>query len=60
MFSWRLKSKEQNKSKKSARWCIHLLTPPDLAELKSRIVGRGTDADEVIEERMKVAKKKSK
>ncbi len=32
------------------------LTPPDLAELKSRIVGRGTDADEVIEERMKVAK----
>ena len=25
------------------------LTPPDLAELKSRIVGRGTDADEVIE-----------
>ena len=29
---------------------------PDLAELKSRIVGRGTDADEVIEERMKVAK----
>lgn len=32
------------------------LTPLDLAELKSRIVGRGTDADEVIEERMKVAK----
>ncbi|HGF7591566.1 TPA: guanylate kinase [Enterococcus faecium] len=32
------------------------LTPPDLAELKLRIVGRGTDADEVIEERMKVAK----
>ena len=32
------------------------LTPPDLAELKSRIVGRVTDADEVIEERMKVAK----
>lgn len=32
------------------------LTPTDLAELKSRIVGRGTDADEVIEERMKVAR----
>lgn len=32
------------------------LTPPDLSELKSRIVGRGTDADHVIEERMRVAR----
>lgn len=32
------------------------LTPPDLHELKSRIVGRGTDAEEVIEERMRVAR----
>lgn len=32
------------------------LTPPDLAELKSRIVNRGTDAEEVIEERMQVAR----
>lgn len=32
------------------------LTPPDLAELKSRIVGRGTDELGVIEERMEVAK----
>jgi len=32
------------------------LTPPDLAELKSRIVGRGTDDLAVIEERMRVAK----
>ncbi|MHC5228524.1 guanylate kinase [Enterococcus sp. LJL99] len=32
------------------------LTPPDLAELKSRIVGRGTDAHEVIEERMRIAR----
>lgn len=32
------------------------LTPPDLVELKSRIVGRGTDEIAVIEERMKVAK----
>ncbi len=32
------------------------LTPPDLAELKSRIVGRGTDELSVIEERMEVAK----
>ncbi|WP_122645877.1 guanylate kinase [Enterococcus mediterraneensis] len=32
------------------------LTPPDLQELKSRIVGRGTDAPDVIEERMKVAR----
>ncbi|MFD1901436.1 guanylate kinase [Enterococcus termitis] len=32
------------------------LTPPDLAELKSRIVGRGTDAHDVIEERMRVAR----
>lgn len=32
------------------------LTPPDLAVLKSRIVGRGTDAHEVIEERMRIAR----
>ncbi|MGK0552111.1 guanylate kinase [Enterococcus faecalis] len=32
------------------------LTPPDLAELKSRIVGRGTDDLAVIEERMRIAK----
>jgi guanylate kinase len=32
------------------------LTPPDLAELKARIVGRGTDIPEVIEERMRVAR----
>ena len=32
------------------------LTPPDLTELKSRIVGRGTDAHEVIEERMRIAR----
>ncbi|AOA00077.1 MULTISPECIES: guanylate kinase [Carnobacterium] len=31
------------------------LTPPDLVELKSRIVGRGTDEMSVIEERMKKA-----
>ncbi|EOH96749.1 guanylate kinase [Enterococcus haemoperoxidus ATCC BAA-382] len=32
------------------------LTPPDLSELKSRIVGRGTDDHDVIEERMRVAR----
>lgn len=32
------------------------LTPPDLGELKSRIVRRGTDAPEVIEKRMERAK----
>ncbi len=32
------------------------LTPPDLTELKSRIVGRGTDKPAIIEERMRVAK----
>ena len=32
------------------------LTPPDLSELRSRIVGRGTDAMEVIDERMRVAR----
>lgn len=32
------------------------LTPPDLGELRSRIVGRGTDALEVIDERMRVAR----
>ncbi len=33
------------------------LTPPDLTELKSRIVGRGTDQLDVIEKRMEIAKK---
>lgn len=32
------------------------LTPPDLAELRSRITGRGTDSIEVIDERMRVAR----
>ena len=32
------------------------LTPPDLNELKSRIVNRGTDSDEVIAKRMKTAR----
>lgn len=32
------------------------LTPPDLAELKSRIIGRETDEMSVIEERMAVAR----
>lgn len=32
------------------------LMPPDLHELKNRIVNRGTDAMEIIEERMKVAR----
>ena len=32
------------------------LTPPDLAELKSRIIGHGTDEMSVIEERMAVAR----
>ena len=36
------------------------LTPPDLAELKSRIIGRGTDEMSVIEERMAVAAEQTK
>ena len=32
------------------------LTPPDLAELRSRITGRGTDAPDVIDERMRIAR----
>lgn len=32
------------------------LTPPDLTELRSRITGRGTDAADVIDERMRVAR----
>lgn len=32
------------------------LTPPDLNELESRIVNRGTDSDEVIAKRMKTAR----
>lgn len=31
------------------------LTPPDLSELRSRIIGRGTDDMAVIDQRMKVA-----
>ena len=33
------------------------LTPPDLHELKHRIVNRGTDSDKVIAMRMKQARK---
>ncbi|MDR1521447.1 MAG: guanylate kinase [Streptococcaceae bacterium] len=33
------------------------LIPPDLDELRERIVNRGTDSSEMIEERMKVAQK---
>ena len=33
-----------------------VLTPPDLAELRSRITGRGTDAPDVIDERMRIAR----
>ncbi|MGX7327847.1 guanylate kinase [Enterococcus bulliens] len=32
------------------------LTPPDLSELRSRIVGRGTDDLDVIDARMKIAR----
>ncbi len=32
------------------------LTPPDLEELKDRLVGRGTDSQEVIEQRIERAK----
>ncbi|EIA19208.1 guanylate kinase [Listeria fleischmannii 1991] len=32
------------------------LTPPDLAELKSRLIGRGTETLDVVEARMKTAK----
>ncbi|HLQ40819.1 MAG TPA: guanylate kinase [Tetragenococcus sp.] len=32
------------------------LTPPDLTELRSRITGRGTDSEEIIDQRMKVAR----
>lgn len=41
--------------KKMPEGVFIFLTPPDLVELKSRIVGRGTDSEEVIEERMQVA-----
>ncbi len=42
--------------RQSSRWCVYFLTPPDLAELRSRITGRGTDSAEVIDERMRVAR----
>ena len=35
------------------------LTPPNLNELESRIVNRGTDSDEVIAKRMKTAREES-
>ena len=35
---------------------VIFLTPPDLNELESRIVNRGTDSDEVIAKRMKTAR----
>ena len=34
------------------------LTPPDLDELKDRLVGRGTDSEEVIRQRIERAKEK--
>ena len=37
-------------------WVFIFLTPPDLEELRSRIVNRGTDHADVIDQRMKVAK----
>ncbi|WP_430533895.1 guanylate kinase [Listeria rocourtiae] len=33
------------------------LTPPDLSELKNRIIGRGTESMEVVEERMNEARR---
>lgn len=33
------------------------LTPPDLSELKNRIIGRGTESMEVVEERMSEARR---
>ncbi|MBC1272605.1 guanylate kinase [Listeria booriae] len=33
------------------------LTPPDLSELKNRIIGRGTESMDVVEERMTEARK---
>ncbi|WP_099224279.1 guanylate kinase [Listeria costaricensis] len=33
------------------------LTPPDLSELKNRIIGRGTESMEVVNERMETARK---
>ena len=35
------------------------LTPPDLDELKDRLVGRGTDSEEVIRQRIERAKEES-
>ncbi|WP_163653929.1 guanylate kinase [Listeria sp. PSOL-1] len=33
------------------------LTPPDLAELKNRIIGRGTESLDIVDERMETARK---
>ncbi len=42
--------------KKMPEGVFIFLTPPDLGELKNRLIGRGTETLEVVEARMKTAK----
>ena len=46
----------QKKKKKVPDGVFIFLTPPDLDELKDRLVGRGTDSEEVIRQRIERAK----
>ena len=47
---------EQQVKEKVPDGVFIFLTQPDLAELRSRITGRGTDAPDVIDERMRIAR----
>ena len=49
MFSLRLKLTEQCKCAKVPRWRVYFLNPPDLDELKQRLIHRGTDSMEVTQ-----------
>ena len=44
------------KLRKSSRWCIHFLDSTRFGRIKDRLVGRGTDSEEVIRQRIERAK----
>lgn len=51
-----MKCKEQSAKKAFPEGVFIFLAPPSLSELKNRIVGRGTETEDVIENRLTVAK----
>ena len=57
MFSLKLKCKVLVKYEKNFLMdYLFFLAPPSLSELKSRIVTRGTESEEIINNRLNVAK----